>query len=102
MTNPQTTLEKRLEELSNKTARQLFNFAYFHPTVASGEKEAVIIFEAIKSAIEMVEVERGRGADDRLKDTLPLVLYFGNEKDREEFISLVQEAKPNMVAKKVA
>lgn len=32
---------------------------------------------------------------------MPLVLYFGSEHDRDEFISLVQAAKLNMVMKKM-
>lgn len=45
--------------------------------------------------------EKGRAADRSLSDTLPLCLYFGNEQDREEFIALVHEIKPNMIAKKM-
>ena len=36
-----------------------------------------------------------------LEGTFPVVLYFGNDKDREEFIKVVKEAKPNLVAKKL-
>ena len=51
--------------------------------------------------LEFVESERGRSADSSLKDTMPLVLYFADEKDREEFIALILAAKPNMIAKKM-
>lgn len=30
------------------------------------------------------------------KGTAPLILYFGSDKDRDEFVALVQEAKPGM------
>lgn len=36
-----------------------------------------------------------------LEGTLPLVLYFGNDKDRDEFISVFHEAMPNAVSKKL-
>jgi hypothetical protein len=48
-----------------------------------------------------VQAEKGRAADDGLKDTLPLILYFGSEQDREEFMALVREAKPNLMAKRL-
>jgi hypothetical protein len=32
---------------------------------------------------------------------LPLVLYFGNEEDREEFVQVIQKAKPGMRAIKL-
>jgi hypothetical protein len=54
---------------------------------------------------------RGREIDQRgidlqepgqeLKGTKPVVLYFGSEQDREEFIALVHEAKPGLVARKL-
>lgn len=34
-----------------------------------------------------------------LTGTAPLVLYFGTEQQRQEFIALIQEAKPGMVTK---
>lgn len=33
---------------------------------------------------------------EALNGAVPLVLYFGNEKDRDEFVALVQEAKPGL------
>lgn len=50
---------------------------------------------------DFVTAERGRAADDSLKDTKPLVLYFGNDTDREEFVALVHEVKLNMIAKRM-
>ncbi len=38
---------------------------------------------------------------DAVADTLPLVLYFGNEDDREEFVQVVLAAKPGMRVFKV-
>lgn len=46
-----------------------------------------------------VLAEQGRAADASLAETLPLVLYFGTTEDREEFVALVREAKPGLVAK---
>lgn len=38
---------------------------------------------------------------DQVKDTEPVVCYFATEDDREEFIQLMMEAKPNMRTVKV-
>lgn len=48
-----------------------------------------------------VLAEKGRAADDSLKETLPLVLYFVTDADRDEFLEIVREAKPNMLTKKI-
>jgi hypothetical protein len=48
-----------------------------------------------------VIAEKGRAADISLEDTKPLCLYFANEADREEFLALAHEAKPNMISKKM-
>lgn len=45
--------------------------------------------------------EKGRDADPSLADTLPLVLYFGNDADRDEFLAMLREYKPNMTARKL-
>lgn len=45
-------------------------------------------------------LKAGRHPIPDLKDTFPVVLYFGNDSDREDFIKLVQEAKPGLVARK--
>ena len=45
--------------------------------------------------------EQGRAADESLKDTLPVVLYFGGDDDREEFMAAVREAKPGMMSKRM-
>jgi hypothetical protein len=36
-----------------------------------------------------------------LKGALPLVLYFGNDKDRDEFIQLMKQAKPGLATRKL-
>jgi len=45
--------------------------------------------------------EQGRRADKRLAESLPLVLYFVSDVERDAFVELVREAKPNMITKKV-
>lgn len=55
----------------------------------------------VDDLMAFVMSEQGRAADKSLKDTLPLVLYFGNEEDREGFMAAVHEAKPGMIAKRV-
>lgn len=47
-----------------------------------------------------VETEIGRSADGSLENTHSLVLYFGNEEDREEMMAAIREAKPGMMAKR--
>ena len=47
-----------------------------------------------------VLAEIGRTADPRLEESLPVVMYFGSDADRDEFIALVHEAKPGMMAKR--
>lgn len=37
----------------------------------------------------------------QLKGAMPLVLYFVDEKDRQEFIEMIHEAKPHMVECKI-
>jgi len=55
----------------------------------------------VDDLMAFVLAEKGRAADKRLEPTLPLVLYFGSVQDREEFIAVVHEAKPGMVAKRM-
>lgn len=56
---------------------------------------------AADSILEFVLAEEGRRADPRLAASLPLVLYFKDDQDRDEFVALVREAKPGMVMRKV-
>lgn len=55
----------------------------------------------VETLMAFVQSEMGRSADASLKDTRPLILYFGNDADREEFLALVHEAKPGMIAKRM-
>ena len=56
--------------------------------------------DEIDNLVAFVVSEIGRAADERLEDTVPLCLYFGNEADRREFIDAVQMAKPGMISKR--
>lgn len=55
----------------------------------------------VDDLMAFVQSERGRAADPSLEDTLPMILYFGNEQDREEFKAIIREVKPGMVAKPI-
>ena len=55
----------------------------------------------VDDLMAFVETEKGRSADNSLEDTKPLVLYFGSEKDREEFLAVIHEVKPNMITKRM-
>lgn len=64
-------------------------------------------FEGGGSTWEQLEVELARDthlppADapcPELVGAKPLVLYFTDDKERDEFVALVKEAKPNLVSK---
>jgi len=55
----------------------------------------------VETLMAFVESERGKAADSSLKDTRPVILYFGNDADRDEFLAIVHEAKPGMIAKRL-
>ncbi len=55
----------------------------------------------VDDLVAFVVAETGRTADKRLKESLPLCLYFATDQDRDEFIALVHEAKPNMITKRI-
>ncbi|BCH33256.1 hypothetical protein MesoLjLc_51860 [Mesorhizobium sp. L-8-10] len=55
----------------------------------------------VDDLVAFVLAEVGRSADDRLAETLPLVLYFATDQDRDEFVAAVQEAKPGMASRKL-
>lgn len=57
--------------------------------------------DPVDDLVAFVVTETGRTADTRLETSLPLVLYFKDDADREGFIELVQEAKPNMTWRKM-
>jgi hypothetical protein len=55
----------------------------------------------VDDIMAFVIAETGRSADDTLTDTLPLVLYFGNAVERDEFVAVMRDAKPNMITKRL-
>lgn len=55
----------------------------------------------VDELMAFVLAEKGRAADTELAETLPLCLYFANDKDRDNFIGMIQEFKPNMITKKL-
>jgi hypothetical protein len=55
----------------------------------------------VDALVEFVVAETGRKADKVLDKTLPLCLYFASDADREEFIAMMREAKPNMITKRL-
>jgi hypothetical protein len=55
----------------------------------------------VDTLLEFVISEQGRAADSRLEETLPLCLYFTSDEERDEFITLVRDAKPGMSMRKV-
>jgi hypothetical protein len=55
----------------------------------------------VDDLMAFVLAEIGRSADVALEKTLPLVLYFQTDEDREEFIAAVHEAKPGMMSKRL-
>ncbi len=55
----------------------------------------------VDDLIAFVIAETGRTGSDALKDTLPLCLYFATKADRDEFVALFHEFKPNVIAKKL-
>ena len=55
----------------------------------------------VDTILEFVVAEQGRAAAPELKESLPLVLYFPTETDRNEFMAIMREAKPGMIARSV-
>lgn len=55
--------------------------------------------DPVDTLVAFVTAETGRGADTSLGDALPLCLYFRNREDREEFIAVMRETKPEMITK---
>lgn len=53
----------------------------------------------VENLMAFVMSEQGRAADLSLEDSRPLVLYFGNESDREVFLAVAREAMPGAVTK---
>lgn len=57
--------------------------------------------DPVEALAAFVESERGRAADKSLEETRPLILYFGSETDRDEFLAIVHEVKPGMIARSI-
>jgi hypothetical protein len=57
--------------------------------------------DPLADLIAFVCAENGRKADPRLDKSLPLVLYFDNDEDRDEFIQAVLTEKPNWTTRKI-
>lgn len=57
--------------------------------------------DPVEDIVAFVVSETGRAADAALGQSLPLCLYFQTPEDRDEFIALVQEAKPGMRMRKL-
>lgn len=57
--------------------------------------------DPVQTIVEFVVAETGRAAGQLGDNTLPLVLYFKTEEDREEFIELFKITHPTMISRKV-
>jgi hypothetical protein len=55
----------------------------------------------VDDLMAFVIAETGRKADERLEGSAPLCLYFTTMAEREEFVALFQEAKPNATIKRL-
>lgn len=55
----------------------------------------------VDTIMEFVLAETGRKASPKLKESLPLVLYFKDDAERDEFIELFRQAKPGMISRKL-
>lgn len=53
----------------------------------------------VDDLVAFVIAERGRSADAKLANSLPLCLYFATVEEREEFVAMVREVKPTMTMK---
>lgn len=53
----------------------------------------------VDDLVGFVLAERGRTADASLEETLPLVLYFGSDADRQEMVEAINAAKPMISVK---
>jgi hypothetical protein len=57
--------------------------------------------DPVDDLMAFVIAERGRTADEALKESLPLCLYFQSKADRDEFVALARQEKPGMVMKEL-
>lgn len=57
--------------------------------------------DPVEDMIAFVMAENGRKAEHAFDDAHALVLYFTSPADRDEFVEIVHDAKPNMRTKRV-
>lgn len=55
----------------------------------------------IDNLMAFVLAEKGRSADRRLEESLPLVLYCEDDAFRDELIAAFKAVRPNIVTKKM-
>lgn len=91
---PAQALEKFIESKIPKHLRP--NYEHDISMIRGGWHAALDYFKKCCS-----EVESWRAPIEQLEGSFPVVLYFGNEADLDEFIDSVKEAKPQMKAFRV-
>lgn len=77
--------------------------AELHDRMSIADAIDIAVAEAFKTGFEHAVVG-GKEASRKLpqlKHAMPLVLYFGNEKDRQEFADMIHEVKPHMIEVKI-
>lgn len=77
--------------------------ASFKGRAAVAEAIDLAIADAFKTGFEHA-CAGGKEASRKLpqlRGAMPLVLYFGNERDRQEFADMIYAAKPHMVEIKI-
>lgn len=57
-----------------------------------GKEQASIL----EDAAALLDSDAYRAPVPELKGTAPLIVYFGNDRDRDEFAALVKAANPNL------
>lgn len=55
--------------------------------------------DPVETLLAFVLAEKGRV--EELERTMPLVMYFANDEDRQEMIDAVRAAKPGMISRKL-
>jgi len=75
----------------------------FHMQGELADEIDAAIADAFKTGFEHACVGGKEAARKlpQLKAAMPLVLYFANEKDRQEFVDMIHEVKPHMVEIKI-
>lgn len=57
--------------------------------------------DPVEDLVAFVLAEKGRSADKRLEDSLPLVMYCPDEESRKELAAAFRETHPNSMTKKM-